>query len=82
MNVLGYKVLTPVPQATSTTTYLYCKSKEASAKGFISTGGFTVLKDSTISNHMAPSFSTRAESYYNLRNQLIADKIIINFIEV
>lgn len=78
LNALGYKVLTPVPQATSTTTYLYCKSSDASAKGFISIGGFTVLKGSTISNRMAPSFPTGAKSYYNLRNQLIADGIIIN----
>ena len=43
INTLGYKVLVPVPKATDDTVYLYCKGSGASAKGFVSTGGFTVL---------------------------------------
>lgn len=46
INTLGYKVLVPVPKAADDTVYLYCKGTEASAKGFVSTGGFTVLSGS------------------------------------
>ena len=51
INTLGYKVLVPVPKATDETIYLYCKGSGASAKGFISTGGFTVLAGSKVSDH-------------------------------
>ncbi len=40
INTLGYKVLVLVPKATDDTVYLYCKGSGASAKGFVSTGGF------------------------------------------
>ena len=55
INTLGYKVLVPVPKASDDTVYLYCKSASASAKGFVSAGGFTVLEGSTISDHTVPS---------------------------
>lgn len=78
INTLGYKVLVPAPIALEDTIYLYCKGSGASAKGFQSTGGFTVLKDSIISDHTVTSFETSGKNYFNLRNSLIKDKIIVN----
>ena len=76
INTLGYKVLVPVPKATDDTVYLYCKGTEASAKGFVSTGGFTVLSGSKISDHTVPSLETQGKGYYNLRNTLIKEEVI------
>ena len=76
INTLGYKVLVPVPKANDETIYLYCKGSGASAKGFVSAGGFTVLEGSTVSDHTVPSLETKGKSYYNLRNALIKDETI------
>ena len=76
INTLGYKVLVPVPKANDETIYLYCKGSGASAKGFVSAGGFTVLEGSTVSDHTVPSLETKGKSYYNLRNALIKDRTI------
>lgn len=76
INTLGYKVLVPAPKATDDTTYLFCKGSGASAKGFVSSGGFTVLKDSVISDHVTPSFMTQGKTYFNLRNALQEDGVI------
>ncbi len=76
INTLGYKVLVPVPRANDETIYLYCKGSGASAKGFVSAGGFTVLEGSSISDHTVPSLETKGKSYYNLRNALIKDGTI------
>lgn len=76
INTLGYKVLVPAPQATADTTYLYCKGSGASAKGFVSSGGFTVVAGSTVSDHTVPSFETRGKTYYNLRKVLEGDGTI------
>jgi len=76
INTLGYKVLVPIPKANDETIYLYCKGSGASAKGFVSAGGFTVLEGSTVSDHTVPSLETKGKSYYNLRNALIKDGTI------
>ncbi|MCR5346144.1 MAG: GIY-YIG nuclease family protein [Fretibacterium sp.] len=76
INALGYKVLVPVPQATADTVHLYCKGAGAQAKGFVSAGGFTVLKGSTVSDHIVPSFETHGKGYLNLRNELVKEGII------
>lgn len=76
INILGYKVLAPVPKATDDTIYLLCKGSGASAKGFVSAGGFTVLEGSTVSDHIVPSLETRGKTYYNLRNALVKEGII------
>jgi hypothetical protein len=78
INTLGYKVLVPVPKATDETIYLFCKGSGASAKGFVSTGGFTVLEGSTVSDHIVPSLETRGKTYFNLRNALVKEGIIVN----
>ena len=76
INTLGYKVLVPVPKATDETVYLFCKGSGASAKGFVSAGGFTVLEGSTVSDHIVPSLETCGKTYYNLRNALVKEGII------
>lgn len=76
INTLGYKVLVPVPKATDETIYLFCKGSGASAKGFVSAGGFTVLEGSTVSDHIVPSLETQGKTYYNLRNALVKEGII------
>lgn len=78
INTLGYKVLTSEPQATEDMEYLYCKGCGAVAQGFISSGGFTVIKDSLVSDHIAPSMETRGKGYWNLRNKLENDGTIQN----
>lgn len=78
INTLGYKVLVPVPQANDDTVYLYCKGSDGSAKGFVSAGGFTVLKGSMVSDHIVPSLETRGKSYFNLRNTLVKDGVIVD----
>ena len=80
INTLGYKILVPVPHATDETVYLYCKGSGASAKGFISVGGLTVLSGSKVSESIAPSFQSRGKSYYNLRLLLEREGIIVNII--
>lgn len=77
---LGYNVLTPVPQAEDDTKYIYCKKAGADAKGFISPGGITVLKESRISAKTVPSFEARGKSYYRLRQQLENDGTIVDHI--
>lgn len=76
VNAMGYKILEPVPVAKSTTEYLFCKSDSANSKGFISAGGFTVVKGSKVSDHLARSFETGAKSYFDLRKKLEDDGII------
>ena len=78
INTLGYKVLEPVSHADEKTVYLYCKGNGANAKGFVSSGGFTVLKGSKVSDHTVSSFELRGRSYFNLRNKLVDDGIIVN----
>lgn len=78
MLALGYKVLVSAPQAADNTTYVYCKGSGASAKGFISSGGFTVLKNSIISTHTVPSMEVHAKSMFNLRNAMIKEGIIVD----
>lgn len=78
INTLGYKVLVPVPQATDETTYLYCKGSGAEAKGFVSAGGFTVLKDSVVSTHLVPSFEVHAKNWFEMRNRMENDGLIVN----
>lgn len=54
----------------------YLWAIQANAKGFVSTGGFTVLSGSKISDHTVPSLETQGKGYYNLRNTLIKDEVI------
>lgn len=76
INTLGYRVLVPVPKATDDTVYLYCKGSGASAKGFVSNGGFTVLAGSIVSDHTVSSLETWGKSYFKLRNALVKEGVI------
>lgn len=78
MAALGYKVLVPAPQATDNTVYLYCKGSGADAKGFVSSGGLTVLKGSKISTHTVPSMEVHAKSQYKMRQVLEKDGVIVD----
>ena len=78
ISTLGYKVLIPAPQATVDTVYLYCKGSGGNAKGFVSPEGFTVLKDSVVSDHIVPSLETQGKTYYVLRSKLEADGTIVD----
>ncbi|UWD33914.1 GIY-YIG nuclease family protein [Mesomycoplasma molare] len=75
-NTLGYKVLLPTPKPNEKTEYLYCKGKDSNAKGFISQGGFTVVKNSIIASTITESM--KKHSYFNLRNSLLSEGIINN----
>ena len=77
LDALGIKMFYVAPQAQSQNQYLYCKGKNANAKGFISNNGFTVLKDSVINEQTVPSFENKA--YYKLRLKLINEKIIVDY---
>lgn len=76
ISTLGYKILVPAPKATENTVYLYCNSYNASGKGFVSSGGFTVVSGSKVSDHTVASFETRGKTYYKLRNTLESDGTI------
>lgn len=80
INTMGYKVLVLVPKATDEAIYLFCKGSGVSAKGFVSTGGFKVLEGSTVSDHIAPSLETRGKTYYNLRNALVKEGVIVDWV--
>ena len=73
---LNYNVLTPMPKANESTKYLFCKGSGGNAKGFISSGGLTVLKGSTVSEKTVPSLETRGKTYFILRQKLEAEGII------
>lgn len=76
ISALGHKTLTPVPKATDSTTYLYCKSGSADGKGFVTASGFTVAAGSVVSDHVVPSMKTRGKSYFELRARLEEDGVI------
>lgn len=73
LNALGYPFLNFAPKSTSTTTYYFCKSAKASAKGFISDAGFTVVEGSSVAVDMVPSMP---KNYAELRKQLEENQII------
>lgn len=75
-NAMGYKIFESVPVETDATEYLFCKSGNANGKGFISAGGFTVVKGSKVSENLANSFESGAKSYFDLRKKLETDGVI------
>lgn len=72
INALGYRILIPIPQADEATVMLYCNK----AKGFLSTGGLTVLQGSIANDHDAPSFHVHGPGFYKLRHRLLDEGII------
>ncbi len=75
-SVMNYNVFVPVPKAENNTQYLVCmnRNSHANAKGFISSGGLTVLEGSQVSEHMSPAFNDN--NYCKLRQQLENDGTI------
>ena len=78
MGTLGYKVLEQGAEITENMDYLYCTLAGSDAKGFISNGGFTVLKGSRTSEKVVPSLETRGRTYFNLRQKLESDGTIVD----
>ena len=76
ISTLGYRIFEEVPQATSSTKYLYCKGNNGDATGFPSAGGFTVLKGSRISDHKVNSLK------HKFREKLVADGTIVDSVFV
>ena len=72
INTLGYRILIPMPQATDATIMLSCKN----AKGFVSAGGFTVLKGSKVNEHLTKSFQENSHSFFKLRERVFAEGIV------
>ena len=76
---MSYNVFSPARDEPDNTQYFFCRmaSSGADAKGFISSGGFTVLKGSAVSSYVVNSLAEgRHTNYYKLRLQLEADGII------
>ncbi|MBQ7170103.1 MAG: DUF4357 domain-containing protein [Synergistaceae bacterium] len=73
---LSYNVFAPLQTETEKRQYFFCrmKSSGADAKGFVSPGGFTVLKGSRLSDYVGQSMiDGKHTSYYRLRVQLEDD---------
>ena len=75
---MSYDVFSPVPEDTDGRRYLFCRNSNsgADAKGFVSPGGFTVLKGSVVSEKAAQSMIKAQHKYYLLRLKLEEDGII------
>lgn len=78
LKVLGYDFLEASSRPTTAQKILYCKGNNAVATGFVSSNGFTVIKNSIISDHTVPSFETNVVSWFELRNKLETDGTITN----
>lgn len=73
ISALGYKVLTPTSQPVKGTVSLFCNGTSVKASGFLSTGGFTVQKGSTISDKLTKACTTGQRI---LRERLIEDGVV------
>ena len=76
LSALGNKFHIPQPSATTATQIFKCVGRDADAKGFVSSNGFTVLEGSRVASSTVESFKIRARGYYDLRKRLEADGII------
>lgn len=78
INVLGYKVLDDDATAVKNAQEIfYCTSNnsKANASGFVSTGGFTVLKGSVTADKFVPSCP---KSNMDMKEELVKKGIIVN----
>lgn len=78
IKTLGYSVLDLGSDQNSQKLLLHCKGNNASASGYPSANGFTVLKDSVLSDHTVPSFATNVVGWYELRNKLVQDGTFVD----
>ena len=77
---LSYNVFVPVPKAKDNTQYFFCRSIKSGtdAKGFVSPGGFTVMKGSIVSENVLQSLIDGQNAFYSqLRLRLVDDGIIL-----
>lgn len=72
IGTLGYNVLEDSQEEQSNTQLYFCRGNNGDAQGFPSSGGFTVLKDSIISDHVAKSYDLKT------REKLIKAGIIVD----
>ncbi len=75
INALGYGVLKEVGEGKENAELLSCNVEGRIATGFVSAGGFTVLKGSVVSTDTA---SALQKGYKKLRDELEHRKIIVN----
>ncbi len=73
MQALGFPILKEIGQKQSDAAYLSCKVGEGQANGYVSSGGFVVLKNSAVSEAIAGSLS---KGYTAIREKLIANGTI------
>lgn len=78
IKTLGYSVLDLGSAQDSQKLILHCKGNNASASGYHSANGFTVLKDSVLSDHTVPSFATNVVGWHELRNKLVQDGTFVD----
>lgn len=76
VKAFGYDFLDEIKKPESKEEYLCCKGSGAFATGFLSSNGFTVLKDSIISDHISDSF--KLTNLFKNRNELIEKGVIAN----
>lgn len=77
---MSYNVFAPAHKGTDNTSrqYFFCRvrNSDANAKGFESSGGFTVMKGSVVSSSVASSLTNNHVSYYKLRLRLEEEGVI------
>jgi hypothetical protein len=78
LHALGYTIFKEKEHEPIDTPLLYCKGEIANAVGYMSANGFTVLKDSRVSEHVSDSLKKHVKSYAMLRQQLENDGAILN----
>ena len=76
LHVMGYAVFAEPRDADKTVREMRCFGNGAEAAGHFSTGGFTVLRGSLVSDHESQSFMTRARGYYELKRKLEESGVI------
>ena len=75
---LCYKLLETQCPFRIITLYRYRRYFVANAVGYVSANGFTILKDSRVSEHVSDSLKKHVKSYAMLRQQLENDGTILN----
>lgn len=78
IKILGYSVLDAGNEQKYQKLILHCKGNNAFASGYPSANGFTVLKDSILSDHTVPYFATNVVGWFELRNKLEQDGTFVN----
>lgn len=76
LHAIGYDILKEKSHENEQTNFMYCKGKAYDAKGYVSTKGFTVVKDSQVSTEVQDSLKNHTKSYALLRQQLEENGVI------